>query len=135
MRIEMALTSKLDASQRLAAKMQIHAELEHLRESCEFWNSLKWSVRMFEVVLSRTGLLLITTGIGGPDFDISSMDPFSNADKGSTDRSNVDYDPFIGFPGEELVDGDMLNDDFGFATGRNTEEWLQDLLGSRFSAN
>lgn len=134
MRIEIALDPEVNASQKLALNAQIPIELEHLRESCEFWSSLKWTLKMFEVVLARTGLLLTPEGVDehGPDFGI---DPFSNTDRGSVDRSNGDYDAFTGMPAQDYGDINMLDDESGFITGRNTEEWLQDLLGCGFSGN
>lgn len=56
MRIEIALNLSTTPRKQLAARTQIFAELEYLRESCEYWNSLVWTVRMLEAVVARTKL-------------------------------------------------------------------------------
>ena len=56
MRIEIALDASTSPRKQLAARTQIFAELEYLRESCEYWNSLVWTLRMLEAVIARTNL-------------------------------------------------------------------------------
>jgi hypothetical protein len=81
---------------------------------------MKWTLRMFEVIVARTALSLTITD--APEFDVRSMNPFNNNNLPEADQDGS---------------GDLFNvadgsDAFGTTMGRNAEEWLQDLLGSNF---
>lgn len=117
MHIETALSPTLSTNQKCIIRTRIHTGLSFMRETCEYWCSLKWTLRMFEVVVSRMGLSLTVADDLVPD--LNSINPFD-----STDGSD--------FPlrDDDLFDArgeDGFLDDLTDLNG----DWLQDLLGSR----
>jgi hypothetical protein len=120
MHIETALSPTVGGNEKLIARTHIHSGLSYLRDTCEYWTSMKWTLRMFEVIVARTALSLTITD--APEFDVRSMNPFNNNNLPEADQDGS---------------GDLFNvadgsDAFGTTMGRNAEEWLQDLLGSNF---
>lgn len=61
MRIEIALQPSINAHQHLASKGLIFTELQIIKEASENWSCLIWTIRMFEAVLTRTRLGLISS--------------------------------------------------------------------------
>jgi len=140
MRIEIALDPATTSRKQLAIKTQIFAELEYLKESCEYWNSLIWTVRMFEAVISRTRLGLAPTSPNETpegDTDTSSINP-----RNDNRPSNVGLQSWPG----EFRDNNTLpmgtdasltmpmsDDVFGILPVADNYDWLQNLLGSRIN--
>jgi hypothetical protein len=86
MHIEIALSPSFASPQRRASRTHIHNGLAYLRASSEHWQRVQWTLRMFEVVVARTGLSL-----GGPDhsdFDVTSMSPFAQTRSNMSDERN-----------------------------------------------
>jgi hypothetical protein len=141
MRIENALDPAIAACKKQAVRTQIYAELQHLRDSCEHWSSLKWTVRMFEVVINRTDLSLFTTRADPSnecDFDVASMNSFSNAEdndlQAENRRINV-YNPVVQSNVADTAHTESFDDYLGTFADKDAEEWFQDLLGYNFHTN
>lgn len=140
MRIEIALDPATTPRKQLAIKTQIFAELEYLKESCEYWSSLIWTVRMFEAVISRTRLGLNPTSPNETpegDTDASSVNPRNDT------RS---YNPGLQSGPVEFRDNGTLSmstdanltipmsdDVFGILPVTDNYDWLQNLFGSRLN--
>lgn len=111
------------------------------------WNSLKWTLRLFEVVISRTGLSLVSTG--GPIYDVKSTNPFRTNTTAATDyvvggsinTNNLDHEiekdilggdtaPSHGLSRILVPESDEVP---SFVMGFPAEGWLQDLLDVNFS--
>lgn len=136
MRIEMALDINITPRKRLANKGQIAAELEYLREACEYWSSLIWSLRMFEAVVARTGLGL---NVDPPDHGIEPSQSRSSPRINGSEQtfstayqnpSEAPWDPSF----TELFDANLnvtMNDNtFGILPITDNYDWLQNLLGN-----
>lgn len=137
MRIENALDPNLSARKQLASKTQIFAELEYLRESCEYWSSLIWTLRMFEAVISRTRLGLTAdspeelresdvetpvrnTAEDGRGFTVDAATRHREAMSGNTFTVSTTAD----------LSMSMSDDVFGILPVTDNYDWLQSLLGS-----
>jgi hypothetical protein len=147
MHIEIALSPSFASPQGRANRTHIHNGLAYLRASSEHWQRIRWTLRMFEVVVARTGLLL--SGPDHCDFDVTSMSPFvqkrsSMSDEGN-DGSKTSSDHNIvtgvnlipeapnsawsGFPSDTW--SDVANADLScepMMLGENPEKWLNDLF-------
>ena len=137
MRIENALDPTLSARKQLASKTQIFAELEYLRESCEYWSSLIWTLRMFEAVISRTRLGL--TAESPEELRESEVDtPVRTAGEDGRDCAvDVAARPREGLSGNTFtvstsadLSMSMADDVFGILPVTDNYDWLQNLLGS-----
>ena len=150
MHIENALSSNTPELQHIVARMHIQNGLTYLHRTSEYWESSQWTLRMFEVIVSRTSLSSLQLS-DRPNFDVASMNPFvrSDTELDTSDRNyhtvangysyhnndgNYHSDAIVsGPPLPEYfndVNGDVPFDD---VLGRNPAEWLNELLGSQFS--
>ncbi|KAM5347461.1 hypothetical protein ACJ41O_010466 [Fusarium nematophilum] len=73
MRIEIALDPGTNPKRRFTAKMQVNAEIEYLREACQYWTSLTWTLRMFEAAILRMGLNIDTSSSVAPNVTSSRL--------------------------------------------------------------
>src|SRR5258706_1894120 len=73
--IEIDLHRSTTAHERHIARTRIHNELAYLRSLPSSWSPVKWTLRMFEVIVSRTGLSLATAEES--DFNVRSDNPFN----------------------------------------------------------
>ena len=139
MRIEIALEPATSPKKQLAARTQIFAELEYLRESCEYWNSLIWTLRMFEAVIARTKLGMAPVGRFGlrdvvatsesanssPSNDGNRPAAAAAAEK-SNGRPDI-YATFDNFAVDPMTGISALPDDvFGLLPIGDSYDWLQD---------
>lgn len=58
MHIECALSPCSNDSQRHLSQTSIHSGLAYLRASLQHWDSVRWSLRMFDVIVSKSRLSL-----------------------------------------------------------------------------
>lgn len=139
MRIEIALLPATTPRKQLSIKTQIFAELEYLKESCEYWSSLIWTVRMFEAVIGRTRLGLVPASPNGSEDDY--------ADSASNDLQNKTRGYDAGCGPEEATDSwddgilaistdanltlPMSDDVFGILPITDNYDWLQNLFGGK----
>jgi len=144
--IEIALNHNTTPEDRLSTQGRIHNELKYLRNLSEFWSSFKWALRLFEVIVSRTGLALVAAKepVFGPGVNVLSsevVDPSRSADDDLSrpmDASNGFFqnNQFLsdGLPSQLLPDDAFNIGDtdyiFGSRVGRHTEDWLQDLFSN-----
>ena len=129
MHIESALQHPVGSSRRLFSCTRIHSGIAYLRANCDRWSSVTWTLRLFEVIVSRTALALKTDG--DTDFDIRTTNPFkrcknSDGDNGISYNTNFENDVCIPLEGLSEEDG---NNFFGMGVGRDAEQWLQEILG------
>lgn len=144
MRIEIALDPATSQKKQLAARTQIFAELEYLRESCEYWNSLIWTLRMFEAVIARTKLGMAPVGrFGlrdvGATSESANSSPSQNGNRpaaGAADKGNGCpaphgrpdiYATFDNFSVDPMTAISTLPDDvFGLLPIGDSYDWLHD---------
>lgn len=100
MRIEIALRESTPSRRKLTARTQIFSDLEYLRESCEYWNSLIWTVRMVEAVLERTQL-------GLP----AGMRSHDRRDKNHLNSENANHSSSMDWSARDEVMGNMEQSD------------------------
>ena len=150
MHIENALSSNTPDVQRIVARMHIQNGLTYLHRTSEYCESSQWTLRMFEVIVSRTSLSSLQPAHPS-NFDVASMNPFVRNDT-EVDASERDYrtagtgcsDQYNGGNShdESLPSGLSLPEYFNDGNGdvsfddilrRNPGEWLNELLGSQFS--
>jgi hypothetical protein len=145
MHIEIALSPSFASPQGRANRTHIHNGLAYLRASSEHWQRIPWTLRMFEVVVARTGLLL--SGPDHCDFDVTSMSPFSQkrssmSDEGNDSTKTIDdhnivsgvnlipeAPPWSGFRHDTW--SDVANADLSCESmmlGEDAEKWLNDLF-------
>lgn len=140
MRIEIALDPATNPRKQLAIKTQIFAELEYLRESCEYWSSLIWTVRMFEAVISRTRLGLVPASPNESpegDTDASSVN-YRNETRGYNAGSQggpVEFGDIgnLAIGNDANLTAPMSDDVFGILPVTDNYDWLQSLFGSRLN--
>lgn len=132
MRIELALDPAITPQKLVATKAQIFAELEYVRESCEYWNSLIWTVRMFEAVLARTRL----SPMGPSPNEASEGDDSTPSTNTLVNNSNFqDQQTACSDNGllEESHEVDfslpMADDFFGILPVTDNYDWLESLFG------
>ena len=137
MRIEIALGPNLSPRKRLAFKTQIFVELGYIRESCEYWSSLIWTLRMFEAVISRTrlGLTPCSPEEGTAESEVSPpMDTRGLADDSAINASATQTDSWdanIFASGSTADVGMNVSDDvFGILPMTDNYDWLQQLFAS-----
>lgn len=137
--IETALKSSLIDRAGLVSRTRIDTVMKFLRSFYPSWSNLKWTLRLFEVVVSRTGLSLTSTD--GPSYDAKLSNPFyvassaienylpKNGDKSNPDGVNGDSLPIDSisrtlFPESEEYPSTVM--------GHSAEDWLQDLFNVNF---
>ncbi|EXJ66283.1 uncharacterized protein A1O5_10435 [Cladophialophora psammophila CBS 110553] len=132
MRIEIALDPAISPQKLVATKAQILSELEYVRESCESWISLIWTLRMFEAVIARTCL----SPTGASPTEPSEEDEDSTSINAPASNPNGQYQPAEcssnGFfeEGEEVNFNLPLTDDvFGILPVTENYDWLENLFG------
>lgn len=140
MRIEIALDSATTSRKQLAIKTQIFAELEYLRESCEYWSSLIWTVRMFEAVISRTGLGLVPASVNGSPDEYADAIPANpcNDSRGvnlGSQGAPLDFrdNATLATGTDSNFDIPMSDDIFGILPITDNYDWLQNLFGSKLN--
>lgn len=124
MRIEISLDPSVSTRKQVANKTQILAELEYLRESCESWSSLVWTLRMFEAVITRTGLHLPASSQPNlPENPVQTQLPqltmLSQARSGQNGDESIDKDIDLTFT--------LSEDCFGILPVSDNYDWLQSL--------
>lgn len=141
MRIEIALYPGTNPKRRFAARMQIFAELEYLREACQYWTSLTWTLRMFEVAILRMGLnierglsiapeapddMVATTldRCGGSCPQQDGLPAFSRIE---TDVDFGDYFDLLDGPNSPGATGERDNF-FGVLPVTGNYDWIEDLV-------
>lgn len=132
MRIEIALDPTVIARKRLTTKTQIFTELDYLREACDYWSSIMWSVRLFEAVVARSGLGLNAESPA----ETTDLEPGISSTSQSTDESNAAAqagsmemrDTTFGDVG---LDFTMNDEAFGLLPVSDDYDWLQDILSPR----
>ncbi|EXJ74998.1 uncharacterized protein A1O5_01694 [Cladophialophora psammophila CBS 110553] len=142
MRIEIALDPTTSSRKLLATKTQIYAELEYLRESCEYWSRLIWTLRMFEAVVARTGLGL-TTASPNEAKDRTEGTPQTNPQDGTPgfqkQAPTGRMDNWEGGSIAASTDADfsmsMADDAFGILPVTDNYNWLQNLLGMEHTSD
>lgn len=132
MRIELALDPTITPQKLVATKAQIFAELEYVRESCEYWNSLIWTVRMFEAVLARTRLS--PTGLSPNETsEGDEATPSTNTlvnSSNSQDRQMACSDNRLLEENHEVdFSLPMADDFFGILPVTDNYDWLESLFG------
>ncbi|KAH0842470.1 hypothetical protein FOPE_07709 [Fonsecaea pedrosoi] len=144
MRIEIALDPSTSPHKQRATKAQILAELEHVRESCKYWNSLIWTVRMFEAVIARTrlgpvganGTSLSPNGSSEAEVDeeVASVSHNGVGPGGGGDASHrrMEQAPNDLLEGVRDLDaGAQVTDDvFGILPVTDDYDWLEGLFGA-----
>jgi len=130
MHVEIALSPFSTSSQRLTARTHIHNGLAYLRATSEYWDTSRWTLRMFEVIVARTALSLEVPEKA--DFDVTSMNPFMHGEAENHQDNDDEYEFNVNtnadFPLHDLftaTDGDYTSETM---MGRNPE-WLNELLG------
>jgi hypothetical protein len=137
--VENVLQKSTSAHERQMARTRIHSELSYLRSLPSSWIAIKWTLRMFEVVVSRTGLSLEVAKES--DFNLRSENPF-NFNIQNNNRLSVenggDNSGTFDFLGSSDFNFDMpaleLDDNFGPMMGINSDDWLHELLGTNFAS-
>ena len=128
MYIESALGAATTEDKKLSIKTQIHAGLSSLKEGSEHWSSIKWTLRMFEAIVTRTGLSLTQQGpeqTSQSQLNITSMIPFAPANYDWFNSSS----PAGGDLPDVLLDFDAAGN-LGTVYGSDTQDWMQDFLGT-----
>lgn len=128
MYIEAALDPDTTDDKKLSIKTQIHAGLASLKEGSEHWSSIKWTLRMFEAIVTRTGLSLTQQGTeqtSESQLNITSMIPFAPA---NYDWFNSNCSPGGEVP-DVLLDFDAAGN-LGTVYGSDAQDWMQDFLGT-----
>lgn len=140
MRIEIALDPATTPRKQLAIKTQIFAELEYLRESCEYWSSLIWTVRMFEAVISRTRLGLVPASPNESpeaDTDVSSVNCRNDAGvyNAGSHGGPVELGDIatLAISTDANLTAPMSDDVFGILPVTDNYDWLQNLFGSKLN--
>ncbi|KIV92256.1 hypothetical protein PV10_06713 [Exophiala mesophila] len=128
MYIESALDAATTEDKKLSIKTQIHAGLASLKEGSEHWSSIKWTLRMFEAIVARTGLSLTQQGpeqTSQSQLNITSMIPLAPANYEWFNSSS----PAGGDLPDVLLDFDAAGN-LGTVYGSDTQDWMQDFLGT-----
>lgn len=126
MYIEAALDPNTTDDKRFMIKAQIHAGLVSLKEGSEHWSSIRWTVRMFEAIVARTGLSLtqlVTDQTSQSQLNITSMIPFAETNYDWFDinyNSNGDLSDLLG-------DLDTAGN-LGTVSSVDAYDWMQELL-------
>ncbi|OAG37863.1 hypothetical protein AYO21_07969 [Fonsecaea monophora] len=116
--IESALQPNISPGQKFVTRARIHTGLTYMRETCEYWGALKWTLRMLEVIVEQTGLSATPTAKPVADADGSNTTDPPRSPQFSISFSEVD---------------DTLNlgvDDLWGPLMRRDDDWVQDFLGS-----
>ncbi|KAF5640800.1 cutinase transcription factor 1 beta [Fusarium sp. NRRL 52700] len=132
MRIEIALEPNTTPKKKMALTAQLFTELQYIRESCEYWSSMTWTLRMFEVAISRTGL-----GIGQPGGGKNTES------SGQGDQRPQDQPLFPQMVHHDCVDGldtlldpqpaaemNSMNDFAGVFPLADDYDWLESILAA-----
>lgn len=145
MHVEIALNSSRMGHMPRADQSLIRKGLAFLRAGSEYWHSIKWTLRMFDAIISKSGLILAEMGAMNPDQHCSNQVHWgthecqyqhsSNTGKtglgSATDRAEQPE------PLGSIELGFAFNGDSGNVTdpvfdslmeGGNPENWLDDLL-------
>ncbi|EXJ66163.1 uncharacterized protein A1O5_10779 [Cladophialophora psammophila CBS 110553] len=148
--IETALHQSASEEDRLAARIRIHQAQKYLRGLSDYWSSIKWAQRLFEVIVSRTGLSLVVPP--QPIFDLHSSNPFNPGGRNngnlasgkvgdaaaelSNNNSPRERPDALPSPATSpsFIDFVDIDDTLGNMMGRYAEDWLQDLFGDDFGA-
>ena len=128
MYIEAALDPSTTEDKRLTIKTQIHAGLVSLKEGSEHWNSIKWMLRMFEAIVTRTGLSLTqhdSEQTTTSQLNITSMIPFAQT---NYDWFDINSDQCCDLP-DLQIDLDAAGN-LGNITGTGAQDWIQDFLST-----
>ncbi|KAJ9637388.1 hypothetical protein H2204_004812 [Knufia peltigerae] len=134
MRIEIVLDPATNPRKLAVMKAQIFSELEYVRESCESWNSLIWTVRMFEAVIARTRLCLngaSPSAMEGTDDRTTSSDAVAQGTNTAGPTRQMAYSSNEMFKNGEEVDFGlpMPSDDvFGMLPVTDNYDWLDSLF-------
>ncbi|KIW78553.1 hypothetical protein Z517_08391 [Fonsecaea pedrosoi CBS 271.37] len=116
--IESALQPNISPGQKFVTRARIHTGLTYMRETCEYWGALKWTLRMLEVIVEQTGLSATPTAKPVADADGSNTTDPPRSPQFPISFSEVD---------------DTLNlgvDDLWGPLMRRDDDWVQDFLGS-----
>ncbi len=145
MHIEIALSPSSSGPQSQISRTHIHNGLVFLRSSSEYWDSMRCTLRMFEVIVVRTGLSL--RGLDHFSFDLTSMNPFAqeqmemSKDHVSTDSRNAtsynepdgaqavaDSNTSVWIDFTSYLGPSMANEDFSYETIMRSEdaEWVNE---------
>lgn len=124
MRIEIANDPSVSLRKQASNKTQIFAELEYLRESCESWSSLVWTLRMFEAVITRTRLNLPSSSRStlmedSMQIQLPQLTTPSQARAGQNGDVGLDKDIDLTFA--------LSEDCFGILPVSDNYDWLQSL--------
>ena len=119
MHIEMALDAAVDSSDRLMARSSIHSGLSYLRETSHYWSGIKWLLRMFDVIVTQTSLVLdVCPDV--PRFDVKSMNPFVSSFTHEVTQS-FPFDGHLPPIQDQAVDDPI---------GGSSEDWFENLFNS-----
>ncbi|KAG4281967.1 hypothetical protein FPRO06_10871 [Fusarium proliferatum] len=136
MRIEIALDPTTGPKKKKALTAQLFSELQYLREGCEYWGSITWTVRMFEAAMVKTGLSIeqqqpdggmgtegVSRGFQPAEGNQRPRDPTLLAE-----TSNVDSldDPDMFF--RQLPDMDTMNNLAGVFPLADDYDWIESFL-------
>lgn len=131
--IETALQPSTNTHKRQIARTRIHNGLAYLRSLSKSWSPVEWTLQMFEVIVSRTGLLMSVAHES--EFNVQSDNPF-NANhsngrvlttNGFNSRGVAEYPPT-----ENMFQMPGLDSTFGPMNGINGDDWLYELLNTNF---
>jgi hypothetical protein len=145
MHIEIALDTSRTSRTPRTDRSLMHTGLDFLRASSEHWYSIKWTLRMFDVIISKLDLTLIESN--GMNPEESCVDQFARRTnerryeesgdaemiRRSPANATAEHSDGVGFIGlgntfnlSSGFDADPLFD--SLIVGEDPEKWLDDLL-------
>ncbi|QGI85672.1 hypothetical protein CEK25_012401 [Fusarium fujikuroi] len=134
MRIEIALDPSTAPKKKRALTTQLSTELQYLREGCEYWGSITWTVRMFEAAMVKTGLSieLQQPGMGATGVERGFQQAEANQRPRDptflAETSNMDAfgDPDMFF--RHIPDMDTMNNLAGVFPLADDYDWIESFL-------